>query len=309
VEGAIPYLRRAVELDPNFALGYAALTEAQLNLMSFTRTPQTEMFEAAKRSAERAIRIDPSLAEAQAAEAYVLQAQWDWGGAEEHFKKALSLKPGYAAARRRYAGLVMQFGRTEEGILLAQQAFSEDPYDRGAVPGIGMYYMLAGRFEDAIRFLETQIGESDMQGARHNLGEAYAEAATRADGQMKATYYTKALEQAARVMAIEKRGASADGFTPMADEMYSQFYTMMGNHSAAEPYFSRFRQEMNAGAASPALVAWIFALRGERNQALDLLEQAYFARDRRLLYIKMFPALASLHDEPRFQALVARMKL
>ena len=102
VEAALPLLHRAVEEDPKFALGYAALAEAQLNLMTFGRTPQQASFEAARRDAAHAIQLDPSLAEAHAAQAYVYQADWDWSAAEAHFQKTLSLKPGYASARRRY---------------------------------------------------------------------------------------------------------------------------------------------------------------------------------------------------------------
>ena len=155
-----------------------------------------------------------------------------------------------------------------------------------------MYYYLAGRYEDSIRFLETQIGESDMQGARHNLGDALAEAAVNAEPPLRAQYFTRALEQAAKVAAIERRSAGPDGYTPMSDEMYAHYLTLMRDYTAAEPYFRRFREELSYGLASPALVAWVYALRGDKNTALSLLEQAYAARDRRLLYVKMFPALA-----------------
>jgi serine/threonine protein kinase/tetratricopeptide (TPR) repeat protein len=306
LEAAILYLRHATEDDPSFALGHATLAEAQLNMMTFMRTPQQEALVAAHRSAASAIALNPGLAEAQAAQAYVMQSEWDWYGAAAHFRKALDLKPVYPAARRRYAGLLLQFGRIVEAIPLADQAFSEDPYDRGAIPAIGLYYYLAGRYEDAARFLEAQIGENDMQAARHNLGDALAEAALRAQPAERKAYFEKALAQAARVTALEQK---AFGAAPMGDEMFAHYYTLMGEGAAAEPYFDKMKVQMHDKLASPAIVAWIYALRGERERALDLLEQALAERDRRMFYVKLFPALQSLHGTTRFQAIIASMRL
>lgn len=308
VATAITYLRRAVDDDPNFALGHATLTEALLNQMTFLGADQQrEALAEARGSATRALELDPSLAEAEAAMAYVLQAEWDWQGAATHFQRALEIKPEYAAAKRRYAGLLLQLGRTDEALKLAREAFGEDPYDRGAIPGIGLYLYLAGRYDEAIRFLDEQVGENDMQGARHNLGDALAEAAVNAPISERKSLFERALAQAARVTSIERK--LPGGETPMGDEMYSHYYTLLGDKSRADFYFNRVRGEMEKGLASPAMVAWILALRGEKSQALDLLERALQSRDRSLFYVKLFPALSSLRDEGRFKAILAQMKL
>ncbi len=309
LEAALPYLNKAVELDPKFALGYATLAEANLSVMTFMQTPQQQMMDAAQRAAGIAIALDPQLPEAQAAQAIVLQVQWDWQKAEEHFRKALSLKPRYPAAKRRYAGMLLQFGRTAEALPLAEQAFAEDPYDRGAIPGMGLYYFLSGRIAESISFLEAQIGESDMQAARHNLGDSLAQAAIAAAPAERARLFRRALAQADRVTLIESKSAGPGGFTPTGDEMHAHYLTMMGDASAAEPYYLKMEAEYQAGVASPSILAWLCALRGDKNRALTLLEEGYAHRDRRMLYVKLFPALASLHAEPRFQAIVAGMKL
>lgn len=308
VAAALTYLHRAVDDDPNFALGYATLAEAQLNQMTFMGdTQQQKTLTEARQSATQAVTLDPSLAEAQAAMAYVLQAEWDWQGAATHFQTALKLKPGYAAAKRRYAGLLLQFGKVDEALALARQAFAEDPYDRGAIPGMGLYLYLAGRYDEAIQFLDGQIGENDMQGARHNLGDALAEAAMNAAPAERKRLFERAIAQAARVTSIERK--SPGGVTPMGDEMYAHYFTLLGDETRANVYFNRMLAEMENGRASPAIVAWICALRGENSRALDLLERALEARDRHLFYVKLFPALASLRAEDRFRVILARMNL
>lgn len=309
VAAAITYLRRAVEDDPGFALGYATLAEAQLNQMTFMgNAEQAEALTQARQSATRAIALNPSLAEAQAAMAYVLQAEWNWAGAELHFQQALRLKPTYPGAKRRYAGLLLQLGKVNDALTMARDSFAEDPYDRGAIPGIGLYIFLAGKYNEAIQFLEEQIGENDMEGARHNLGDALAEAAvmsqTSAD---RARLFQRAIAQAARVTSIE--GKSAGGATPMGDEMYAHYFTLLGDETRADLYFTRLLADLEQGLISPVPVAWIYALRGDKSKALDLLEQALDSHDRILFYVKLFPALAGIRDEDRFKAILVRMNL
>ncbi len=309
VQAAVTYLHRAVEMDPNFALGYATLSEAQLNEMTYMGNKQQEIALAdARQSATRAITLNPSLAETQAAMAYVLQAGWDWQGAEVHFQQALRLKPSYAAAKRRYAGLLLQLGKTDEALALARQAFADDPYDRGAIPGIGLYFFLAGHYDEAIQFLDEQIGENDMQGARHNLGDALAEAAFNTSiPEERSRLFDRAMAQASRVTSIERK--LPGGATPMGDEMYAHYYTLLGNRTQADIYLGKLDVDMEKGLISPAIVAWIYALRGDKPKALDLLEEALDSHDRTLFYVKLFPALATIRNEDRFKAILARMNL
>jgi hypothetical protein len=67
--------------------------------------------------------------------------------------------------------------------------------------------------------------------------------------------------------------------------------------------------DLESNRVSPAIMAWIFAVQGDKERALDLLERALATRDRKLFYVKQFPALASLRGEPRFKTLVANMGL
>lgn len=309
-QAAISYLKQAVEEDPSFALGYAALADAQLNMMNFTQVPQQELLAAARKDAEMAVTLDQSLAEAQASLAYVRQTEWDWKGAEQSFQEALRLKPEYAQARRHYAGLLLQFGRFDEGLPMARQAFSEDPYDHRALPGMGLYLSLAGQYQEAVALLEPAIGDRDMPAARHNLADAYAELAVLASGAQRQQYFTKAFSQAQKVAEIERREDVEQGsYTPISDEMYAHYYSLQGNYTAAEPYFNRMVADMKAKRTSPVIVAWIYAIQGDKARALDLLERSLAARDRTLFYVKEFPALASLRNEQRFRAIVAQMKL
>ena len=66
---------------------------------------------------------------------------------------------------------------------------------------------------------------------------------------------------------------------------------------------------MRKGNTSPVTVAQIYAMEGEWEKALDLLDKAAQYRDRRLLYVNVFPFFKGLRDQPRFAALLRKMKL
>jgi len=309
-QAAISYLQRAVKADPAFALGYATLADAYLNMMNYYQMPQKDLLEDARKNAEMAVNLDSDLAEAQDSLAVVRQTDWDWHGAERCFLEAIRLKPSYAIARRRYAGLLLQFDRFDEAISMAREAYSQDPYDRGAAPGIGLYFYLAGHYDEAIRFLEGEIGDGDMTAARHNLGDAYAEEAVRSTGSRREDYFAKAFLQAAKVSRIEKKEDFEKGrYAPFGDEMFAHYYSLQSNYAAARPYVERMLTDLESNRVSPAIMAWIFAVQGDKERALDLLERALATRDRKLFYVKQFPALASLRGEPRFKTLVANMGL
>ena len=87
------------------------------------------------------------------------------------------------------------------------------------------------------------------------------------------------------------------------------FYSMAGDRANAEPYFLRLRRELDQHLVSMPEAAWAYAAAGRKAEALDFLEQAVASRDRHLLFIKVYPFVDSLREEPRFRQILAQMHL
>jgi tetratricopeptide (TPR) repeat protein len=289
-------------------LGYAALANADFSLLNWNVLPQTKLLSDGKAFAQTAVTLDPGLPEAFEARASAYQHEWDWEHARKDYLKALELKPAFALARRHYAVLLTQIGEIDEGVRQARQAMEDDPYDQSALPGYGLILYTAGRLDEAVRILEPMAKRNSM-GALHNLGEAYALLGQRTAGKQRDEYYRKALEQAENVREIELRSRRGAGRTPDSDRMYAQFYAMENKPGAAEPYLRRLELELRAGTISPAIVAWVYAALGRKQEALDLLEHAVEVHDRHLLFTKVYPFLESLRQEPRFQKILSEMHL
>lgn len=109
----------------------------------------------AVRYAERALDLDPTLAQAHTALAYaVMMRDLDFERAEAEFGRALELDPGYATAHQWLAELLSATGRHDEAVLAARKAESLDPtmIIRWNVARV-LYF--AGRYEEAIGQVEA----------------------------------------------------------------------------------------------------------------------------------------------------------
>ena len=86
--------RKAIELDPQYALAYAgqASSISPLAFFGFITMPEAESRN--RQLIAKALELDGALAEAHAAQGeFKLFIEWDWAGAERAFKRALELNP------------------------------------------------------------------------------------------------------------------------------------------------------------------------------------------------------------------------
>jgi serine/threonine-protein kinase len=125
MQKAREFFNQAIELDPNYALAYAGLADTYLFPPGGSR-PET--IPIAKAYAEKALAIDDALAEGHASLAFVkFNYEYDWGGAESEFNRAIQLNPNYATAHQFYSAYLMSQGRTEESLGEGKRALDIDP--------------------------------------------------------------------------------------------------------------------------------------------------------------------------------------
>src|SRR5205823_319801 len=103
---AVGYFERALARDSSFARAWAGLSMAQVVLPYFTSLPADSLLALASQNAERALRLDSTLADAHLARAYALKTQWRWEESEHEFKLALTLAPDDATIHHWYGVLL-----------------------------------------------------------------------------------------------------------------------------------------------------------------------------------------------------------
>lgn len=148
----------AILLDPQFALPHLGLAETYERLVDIGAAPPAELFPKVRDEAQRAIALDPGLADAHRCLAVALfYFDWDLPGAAREFALALLQGSGLASTHHSYAWYLVSLGRMDEAVSAAEKAVRLDPASFRARNELGWFYFEAGRHEEAIRALQETL--------------------------------------------------------------------------------------------------------------------------------------------------------
>ena len=296
---------KALQEDPTFAFAYADLAATQLFFIQENYSPRLPLLTAADNYAKIAVATGPEFAESYTALAAVRQRYWDWSGAEQNYKRAIQLNPKFPRAHRWYAGLLIQFGRFDEGLREMRTSNALDPYDYSARLLLGTFLSYSGRPKEAADYLEKSLAEKDYAMGHEILGIVYAQLGLVAEHNRRAVMLNKALAEA-DLVAKEDRAAS--NTVGESAPMYALFHGLRGDRTEAYRYLAKLLAAARAGAVDPEDIACAYVALGDERAALEVLEQGVEAKDG-LLYIKVDPFLEPLQKAPEWKELIARTGL
>jgi len=278
--------QKATSLDPNYAAAYAQLGLSEARVADDVGDPSG--FDRAAQHINKAIELAPNDAIGFSARSLLRTYWlWDWAGAQADIDKALSLDPRSTEVLRRHASLLDTLGRYQEAIVEQKKAIALDPLSMVSWNNLGGYISEAG----------------DYAAADAAFGRALALEAP-------STYL---LNNIGALRLLQGRGQEAlETYHKVADEGFKLAGIAMAEHTLGHAKESQ--QALDQLVATRALIAayqiaTAYAWRGETDQAIKWLERAYQQRDGGLSSIKADPLLKSLRADPRFGALLRKMKL
>jgi len=290
---AVSYFQQAIDADPSYALAYAGLADAYRALAIAGEMPPTEFLPKAKAAAQKAVEIDDTLAQAHAVLGFItFWYDWNWGEAESHFKRALSLDPDSADAHIYYANLLSNLGRHDEALAKAKVATELDPLNLRTNALAGQFLLHAGRTDEALERLRKTL-ELDPN---YWLGLFF----------LASAYIEKGMYPEA-VAAARQAGEVYD--SPRSISFLGFALAKSGKRAEAKAELERLLKVAKERYVSPYNVAMIYNGLGEREEALAWLEQGYQKRDPRLTFLKAEPKWDSLRSDPRFTDLVRKVGL
>jgi len=286
---AIGYFNEAIARDSSYAQAWAGLADAWLVLPFYGDTiPSSEAIPRARRAAERALSLNPDLAEAHTSLAYALTVYyWDWKAAGREFQRAIQLDPRYPTAHKWYSDLLLMLGRPDDALAEARRAAALDPRSANAVSIVGLREWLLGRKHEALVDLDSSL----VLDPTFPLAIKYS------------ARYAWATGDTARFFAMRERWNAVSGNESVPVSMLRAAMAAGGRDSV-------LHVEADApGARSTPMdrALWHTQL-GERDAAFADLDQAVKERTVWLLAVPE-PGLAPLHADPRWAALLKRMGL
>lgn len=288
------YFQQAIQTDPEYALAYAGVADAYvvLGAAPYERVPPLEAMPKARAAAQKALNIDQTLGEAHATLAFI---SWlfdhNWEAAEQGFRRALELNPGYATAHQWYAAFCGHQGRVDEALAGAERARERDPLSLQINTAVAQAFYFARDYDRAAKqCLRTLELDPTFPTARLFLALTY----------LRKGMLVEALAEAEKEAAFSGRSVASCG-------CIGGCYAALGRRREAIEMVGELQELSQRNHVSPYVISWIYAGLGDKENAMAYLEQAYEGRSTYLALIKMEPAWDFLRSDPRFEDLQRRV--
>ena len=288
------FFQQAIDKDPNYALAYASLADAYNRLGGFDALASKESFPKAREAAEKALKLDESLAEAHTALATVnFSYDWDFAGAAREFRRALEINPSYSDAHQMNSYYLAAIGKFDEALTEMKRAQELDPVSLEKTIGIGEILFQQRRYDDAIAQYRKSLEMDSNSGFTHwALGRPLL-----AQGK-----FNEAIAEFQR--AIPLSGDSADEPAELA-----RAYALAGRRDEALKIIQELKKFSERKHVAPTVMAGIYGALGDKNRAFAFLNKAFDERDFVLIMLKTEPMFDPLRTDPRFAELVRRVGL
>jgi tetratricopeptide (TPR) repeat protein len=291
LETALQYFQLALEINPDFALAHAGISDVWNARGTVGIMPNSEALPFATTAVEKAIQLDDGLAEAHASLAGLRAfAEYDWAGAEAAYERAIEINPNYADARFFYGTFLTGIERAQEATMQMERGLELDPLNPLFQTLYGQHFLFLRRYDDAIVQLRKTLSMAPgVRLARANLWQAFHQK----------EMYEEVLAEWRIDHADDQEVAGA------LERGYAQAGYPGASLSVAETLAAR----SNETYVGPIPVAGYFAIAGDNDRALEWLEKAYEERIPDMVFLGVRPVWDNLRDDRRFQDLMRRMNL
>jgi adenylate cyclase len=335
---AIEYFEQAIERDPSFALAHVGIANIY-NLMGLSgRGEYPDPFPRAREAVEKALELNPNSGEAHTSRAFItMNYERDFETAERQFKYAIELNPQYPLAYQWLHDCYRIQLRFAEALEQAKQAYELDPlairvqsammmslingkfYEEGleycrellrkdpanAYSGYSKFYFLMGRYQEAMEARRTYISLRQIE--------------AKDDFALPLIYAAAGMREEALGIAREIEKSTEENSLNIFHLF--QIYRALGDTLKMQSYSPYVKAELEEYAIrnnhGNLYKSKLYAILGDENMVLDILEQGYQNRDGWVKGIKNVPSewytytfsppLTGITDNPRYQALVKKI--
>jgi serine/threonine-protein kinase len=290
----IDFFGQAILRDQDYGLAYAGLADCYLLLNVYNVTSAEDSVPKAENAANRALSINPDLAEAHTSLGFVTyRYHLKWAEAEQHFKKAISLNPSYATAHQWYGSYLAASGRLNEAVAETKMAHELEPFSLTIYSDYIRTLYYAGQLDQAHREA-LKLREMDP-----NFTRGFYELGLVLEAQGK-------LEEA---IAAFRSGLKSSPDNIFGLTALGHALAVAGKKGEAERVIARLQELSKQQYVSPYQTAVIYAGLDDRKKALDWLAKSREERFNWLPFLAVDPNFKRLRSEPRFIELAKSLGL
>ena len=295
VPPGLDLLRRAVALDPGYALAWAGIADA-LTVLAYSGAARgADSKSEAMAAARRSIELDPVSSVGHTALACAtLLYENDRAMAKQEFERALEINPSYGMGRCWYANFYLNWtrGDFEHAIAEGRRALDSDPLSAYVTMTLGVSLFTAGRLDEAIDTCHraTQL-DAESFVSRWALGIALGLAGR----------FTEAVSTLEAAAAASRRH-------PLAIVGLAGVLGLSGKRAEAHALHRELLDRAPRSYVSPTHLALTAEAAGQHEEAIAFARRAWDEREPSfILWARQFPFYRALHPDPRFTAILREM--
>ena len=293
-DSAEQYYKRAITLDPEYALAYSGLADCYtLGLQGMTMVEEIPI---AKAYLTKAISLDSNLSEALTTMGFIQSHfDYDWASAKSTLQKAILLNPNYPIAHLYYGNIFIFTGDIEQGLIEVKKAVDLDPLSSSVNWALGSRYYLTNKTDLAItQFQKTLTLDPENNAAKLWLGLSF----------LRKGFYDQAIDTFGKLPRNTLQ--QLDNYKILISLVHAQ------NGESA-----RAKSELNEISKGEGIqsndISRLFFLTllyislENYDAALTQLERAYEIRSLNIIGLKIDPIFDPIRNQPRFKALLKKM--
>jgi serine/threonine-protein kinase len=285
---SLEFFKRALQTDPTFARAYAGMARAYMGLGSEDFMSWLDSCNLGRTAAEKAIAIDPGLAEAHGLRAEIaFMADETADVLDREVRKALELNPNLAQAHTILAALAGSLGIVEAYVAQNEEAYRLDPLSPPTIRSLGNSYFFSGRFEEAVAHWKKTMEQSPLDSLR-GLADYHI---------LKGDF-----EQAELTVKELERVAPGNDFALLCRGWLS---AARGDRATAMKMIEKLQETSREGYARASSVGFIYYALGDLDRFFEVMFAAAKAHTMQAARIRLSPLFAGARRDSRFVELMS----
>jgi TolB-like protein/Tfp pilus assembly protein PilF len=292
LEKALTYFQQAAKEDPNYALAWSGIADVYVLLPLFGGANPADAYPKAKEAANKAIALDPNLAEPHAALGLVANIfDFDFSLSLREFEKAIALNPNYATAHHWLGNSVLEgIGDFDRSIAELKRALELDPLSIAINVDLGVSYYFAGQYQEGVAQTRKALDlDSNSYYAHYNVGQLLE-----MSGDLPGA------------IAEYKKSVALDN-DPYPLALLGHAQALAGNREGALQILRQLQEAAQTRYVPAYSVGLVYLGLGDKNHALDWFEKSFTKRQPDLNTIRFDPLLKPLHGDTRFEQLAEKI--
>jgi TolB-like protein/DNA-binding winged helix-turn-helix (wHTH) protein/Tfp pilus assembly protein PilF len=288
------YFEESIRKDAGFAQAYSGLANAYVYLAMSHAWPRDRAYASAKEALRKATELDESIGEIHDVLGVLAwRFDWDWRAAEREFSRAIELTPSYSCGQEDRAIFLGFLGRRDDALAGMKTSNRIDPGPSSTGAEAATDYQLRD-YQALVKAGHKEVlSDPDQWNGHFDLGIGY-------EGSGK---LLEAISEYQK--AIEMSNGNNDVIAYLAHA-----FVKIGKRAEAKKILLDLEQKSKSAYVSTYTIASVYAGLDETDKSLELLEQAFQEKSLDASWhINADLRLDSLRSDPRFQALLRRVKL